>query len=68
MNKKIFSRGFLLFMGVMGLLFASAVTAEPIRHDAEHYILLHQYQEQWAAEDQETVPRPLEVNTSFLPN
>ena len=24
--------------------------AQPIRHDAEHYVLLHQYAEQWAAE------------------
>ena len=25
--------------------------AQPIQHDAEHYVLLHQYADQWAAED-----------------
>ena len=28
-----------------------AAPAEPIRHDAEHYVLLHQYADQWATED-----------------
>ena len=27
--------------------------AKPIQHDAEHYVLRHQYAEQWAAEDEE---------------
>ena len=31
----------------------SSSAIEPIRHDAEHYVLLHQYGEQWAAEDKE---------------
>jgi arylsulfatase len=33
--------------------FMSARAEEPIRHDAEHYVLLHQYAKQWAAEDKE---------------
>ena len=37
-----------------GLLTASVANAEkPIQHDAEHYVLLHQYAKQWAAEDKE---------------
>ncbi len=31
------------------LLSASLAAAKPIQHDAEHYVLLHQYQDQWAA-------------------
>ena len=27
--------------------------AQWIQHDAEHYVLLHQYKDQWAAEDKE---------------
>ena len=30
-----------------------AANAQAIQHDAEHYVLLHQYKDQWAAEDQE---------------
>ena len=37
-----------------------ASAAEPIQHDSEHYVLLHQYQEQWAAEDAE-ISRELEA-------
>ena len=29
------------------------VSAQQIQHDAEHYVLLHQYADQWAAEDKE---------------
>ena len=32
--------------------------AEPIRHDAEHYVLLHQYKDQWAAEDKK-IDKPI---------
>ncbi|NOR43595.1 MAG: sulfatase-like hydrolase/transferase [Gammaproteobacteria bacterium] len=32
---------------------ASQVNAKPIVHDAEHYVLLHQYKDQWAKEDKE---------------
>ena len=34
-----------------GLLPVSAYAVEPIQHDAEHYILLNQHADQWAAED-----------------
>jgi len=30
---------------------AAPVLAKGIEHDAEHYVLLHQYQDQWAVED-----------------
>ena len=30
-----------------------AVAQAPIQHDAEHYVLLHQYKDKWAAEDKE---------------
>ena len=61
MNKKIFARGILLFIAGMALLSASTVTAEPIRHDAEHYVLLHQYKDQWAAEDKEIDKKLAEI-------
>lgn len=40
---------------VVGLqcCFLQASSPKPIQHDAEHYVLLHQYSEQWAAEDKE---------------
>ena len=45
---------FLLSTFAFGILAVSKATAtEPIQHDAEHYILLHQYKDQWAAEDKE---------------
>lgn len=38
---------------VCGSLVLSNAIAEPIQHDAEHYVLLHQYKDKWAAEDKE---------------
>ncbi len=36
------------------LVFASTgLSAQDIQHDAEHYVLLHQYKDAWAAEDRE---------------
>ncbi len=35
--------------------------AQAIQHDAEHYVLLHQYAEQWAAEDKEIDQRLAEI-------
>ncbi len=35
--------------------------AEPIQHDTEHYVLLHQYAEQWAAEDEEVESKLAEI-------
>ncbi len=37
----------------VGVLSVSTATAAPIQHDTEHYVLLHQYAKQWAAEDKE---------------
>lgn len=34
---------------------------KPIQHDAEHYVLLHQYADQWAAEDKEIDRRLAEI-------
>jgi arylsulfatase len=39
-------------IGVGGLMVPKAM-AKSIQHDAEHYVLLHQFAEQWAAEDKE---------------
>ena len=39
----------------------SAFAAKPIRHDAEHYVLLHQYKEQWAKEDKEIDSKLAEI-------
>lgn len=44
-------RAFMAMSGGNG--FAAGESAQPIQHDAEHYVLLHQYSEQWAAEDKE---------------
>ena len=41
-----------------------AAAAQDIRHDAEHYVLLHQYAQQWAAEDQELDARLAEIRES----
>ncbi len=38
--------------------------AEPIQHDAEHYVLLHQYAKQWAAEDREIDQRLAEIRAN----
>ena len=35
-----------------------------IQHDAEHYVLLHQYADQWAAEDKEIERRLAEIRNS----
>ena len=43
----------LLCIAGAGLIALPALAAKPIQHDAEHYVLLHQYKDQWAAEDKE---------------
>ncbi len=40
---------------------ATEANAQDIQHDAEHYVLLHQYAEQWAAEDVELDQRLAEL-------
>ena len=45
---------YLLSIVAAGIIAVStAAAAEPIQHDAEHYVLLHQYKDKWAAEDKE---------------
>jgi len=46
-----------LCLGCFFLLFliCSPLRAQRIQHDAEHYVLLHQYQDQWDAEDKENL-------------
>ena len=39
----------------------TTANAQDIQHDAEHYVLLHQYAEQWAAEDVELDQRLAEL-------
>ena len=36
-----------------GGTFNQVVANDPIQHDAEHYVLLHQYKDKWDAEDRE---------------
>ncbi len=40
---------------------SAAAWAQATQHDAEHYVLLHQYAEQWAAEDKEIDKRLAEI-------
>ena len=42
-------------------LLAAPSPAQDIQHDTEHYVLLHQYAEQWAAEDREIDQRLAEI-------
>jgi arylsulfatase len=47
------------------LLTGSCAQAQPrIQHDAEHYVLLHQYADQWAAEDKEIDARLAEIRAA----
>ncbi len=50
-------RKLLLLFTCTVLLFSLAISKAnakaPIQHDAEHYVLLHQYKDQWAKEDKE---------------
>ena len=52
---------FLLSIIASGLFALPAFAAKPIRHDAEHYVLLHQYKDQWAAEDKEIDKKLAEI-------
>ncbi|UCG71267.1 MAG: sulfatase-like hydrolase/transferase [Chromatiales bacterium] len=50
---------------VLGLLFvASGTFAAPVQHDTEHYILLRQYQDQWAEEDKKIDQRLVELQAA----
>ena len=51
----------LLGVAASGFLVQSALAAKPIQHDAEHYVLLHQYKEQWAKEDKEIDSKLAEI-------
>ncbi len=44
-----------------GALDRSSAWAQAIQHDSEHYVLLHQYADQWAAEDKEIDKRLAEI-------
>ncbi len=48
-----------LLLSIMSL--PAAAWAQAIQHDAEHYVLLHQYADQWAAEDKEIDQRLAEI-------
>ena len=59
----------LLFIN--SILSASAYAATPIQHDAEHYVLLNQHNEQWIAEDKEIDAKLAEIqkkNNGKKPN
>ena len=53
MKAKRVTQWTLLLIISIGLLGVATATVQPIRHDAEHYVLLHQYADTWAAEDKE---------------
>ena len=44
-----------------GALNTSSAQEQGIVHEAEHFVLLHQYKEQWEAEDQELDRRLVEI-------
>ena len=49
----------------------SSAMAQAIQHDAEHYVLLHQYADKWAAEDKELDQKLAEIrqkNDGKVPN
>ena len=54
----------LLSMAGFALVGTSTALAQAIQHDAEHYVLLTQYAEQWAAEDAELDQRLAEIRES----
>ena len=43
-----------------------ASPAKPIQHDAEHYVLLHQYKDQWTAEDKEIDKKLAEIRDTSV--
>ena len=49
----------ILFLAACAFL-TGVAQAQPIQHDSEHYVLLHQYKDQWDAEDRE-MDRELEA-------
>ena len=49
-------------VAVGALMVSTATATEPIRHDAEHYVLLHQYKDRWAAEDKELDKKLAEIH------
>ena len=57
---------FLLSVAAVTLatLVLPVMAAEPIRHDADHYVLLHQYKDQWAEEDREIDKKLAEIRNS----
>jgi len=59
---KIWVAVFTVFLMIFDVSLASAAT-QPIQHDSEHYVLLHQYAEQWAAEDKEIDQKLAELRT-----
>ena len=52
MNTKSNISRIVIFLAVFAFCGGTAI-AKDIQHDSEHYVLLHQYKEKWAAEDKE---------------
>ena len=50
-----------LFALFIAVSLVDPTSAKEIQHDAEHYVLLHQYADQWAAEDKEIDERLAEI-------
>jgi arylsulfatase len=68
-NQKLIFRLTLLLAAVLG--FTSAIKSQSIQHDAEHYVLLHQYAEEWKEADkeyEETLAALRKKNGGMSPN
>ena len=52
-----------ILIGTAGIwaLGSTGASAQQIQHDTEHYVLLHQYADAWAAEDQEIDQKLAEI-------
>ena len=60
-----------LLLFIASILSAAAYAAQPIQHDAEHYILLDQHKDQWIAEDRKVGAQLEEIqkrNNGKTPN
>jgi arylsulfatase A-like enzyme len=51
--KKYLSTTYLLHFAALFAISCGVANAEPIQHDAEHYVLLDQHSEEWSVEDKQ---------------
>jgi arylsulfatase len=58
-NSKMIIGGVVLIAAFV--FYAATANAQAIQHDTEHYVLLHQYKDKWAAEDKEIDQKLAEI-------